>query len=356
MKPLGSFCFLNDYNYHNQRVELWKNTSRIKKTYQQTKPVRAKLTMDSKQIIIIVLAFLIIVSCSNQNLATVANTPISEPTSEKVTPSQNEISTLLPLTPNTFESQILVKKLLEDNADCQLPCWHGITPGVSTIIDLDVVVRMLLGMPLSQKTGSFLGQEYIATNAYREISIDGTIIYISVGSFSQLNRNNLDVLQVWSNVIGYQESDESKGYSTYWREFENYSLQNVLLIYGVPEEILIFSEMYHEDFLQDRESLHIHILYPSRGIYVSYDMPSTRDNDRGVFCPIDANFNLWLTSSDSNEFYKLWWQNSQGYTNFSETFDMSIEEALGMDIESFYEVFSKENTSCFITPIKIWLP
>lgn len=265
------------------------------------------------------------------------------------------IETMVPKYMPTQSITPIVDLTLGDN-QCLLPCWHGITPGVSTIIDLDVVVRMLLGVPLSQKTSSFLGQEYIATNAYREISIDGTIMYISVGSFSQLNRNNLDVLQVWSNVIGYQESDEIKGYSTYWREFENYSLQNVLLIYGVPEEILIFSEMYHEDFLQDRESLHIHILYPSRGIYVSYDMPSTRDNDRGVSCPINANFNLWLTSSDSNEFYKLWWQNSQGYTNFFETFDTPIEEALGMDIESFYEVFSKENTSCFITPIKIWLP
>ena len=246
-------------------------------------------------------------------------------------------------------------QMLGDNK-CLLPCWQEITPGTSSIIELDATVQVLLGMSLSPKSSVFQGQEYLATNAYKEFSIQGTEIYFSVGTFSQSNQSIVEALHIWADVIGYQELDNSKGHFSYWQLFKDYGLQSVLSTYGIPEKILIFGEMYHEESLYDRDALHLRLLYPTKGIYISYDMPSKRNEGKGTACPSEADFSLWLTSPESSQYYESWWESSQGYTNFSTTFDTPVEEALGMNTESFFETFSKDNAPCITTPVEIWLP
>ncbi len=245
--------------------------------------------------------------------------------------------------------------VLGDN-QCSLPCWRGIVPGKSSIAELGAITQNLIGVSPSQESGTFQNQQYFSTDAYKSFMSDKSRIGFSIGSFSHFNQNIIEVLDIQTYVLEYEEADESKGQSSYWRLFQKYSLQNVLTEYGQPSQVMIFAEMYREEFLQERESLYLRLLYPAKGIYVSYDMPLGRNGDKGIACPSNADFSLWLTSPDLSEFYEPWWEGSQGYTNFSATFDTPIEEALGMNIDSFYDIFSKENAPCFTTPIKIWLP
>lgn len=274
----------------------------------------------------LVLILILFVSC--------APTPI-ETTLPYATPTQNSVVRL-------------------GSNQCLLPCWQKITPGNSTIHELDIVVQDLLGTSLSTKTDIFHGQEYIAASADKTILLDGTKIFFSVGMFSIANHEIVDVITFWADVIGHQEADTSNGHNAYWQLFTTYSLQNTLITYGVPEKVLIFGEVYVEDFLQDRNALHLRLLYPSKGIFIDYDMPMTTDGDKGVACPRNADFELWLTVPNPNNLYMEFWEGAQGYTNFSGTFDTPIEEAIHLTISDFYNQFKVSNDVCFETPLDIW--
>lgn len=310
-----------------------------------------------KTIIYLHLYTLVIMAISNCN----ALSEIS-PESDKKTPSitQETIETshgsetpALTITPTSTTPDDF--SVLGDN-QCLLPCWQGVIPGKSSISELETITQNLLGISLSQGSGAFQNQQYFSTDAYKSFMFDKSRIGFSIGSFSHFDQSIIEVLDIQTYVLEYEEADESKGQSSYWQLFQKYSLQNVLSEYGLPSRVLIFAEMYQEEFLWDRDALHIRLLYPKKGIYVSYDMPLRRNGDNGTACLANANFSLWLTSPDLSKFFEVWWENSQGYTNFSSTFDTPIEEAIGMNIESFYEIFSKESAPCITTPINIWLP
>lgn len=267
----------------------------------------------------------------------------------KLTPTLSVSSSAVP-SPTLAESPAL------GNNQCLLPCWQGITPGVSSFNDLTIEVQTLLGIELFPESIIFQGEEYLSAYAYRDFSLNSTEIHFGLGTYTRSDTESVEVLDIWADVINHQEGDKSKGKNAYWRFFNNYSLQKILTNYGIPDTVLIFGELYPEDFLREREAFHLRLLYPAKGIYVSYDMPLERVEGNGIACPFDANFDLWLTSPDLSQSHEAWWESSQGYTDFSSTFDTPIEEGIGMNTESFYEIFSSENAPCIVTPIKIWLP
>jgi hypothetical protein len=240
------------------------------------------------------------------------------------------------------------------NNQCLLPCWHRITPGVSSVLDLDLTSQFLLGMPLSRGSGVFQDHPYVTTFAFRDFSIGDTKINLSVGTYSHPDSDVVDVLDISANVLKHGQSDETKGKAEYWQLFRDYSLQNILSAYGIPDDVLIFAETYDEDLLKYRDALHIRLLYVEKGIFVSYDMPLKEEDVRGIACLTNSEFRLWLTSPDTSQYYQEWWESAQGYTDFSQTFKTPIEEALQLTLAEFFDKFKEQENACLETPLGIW--
>jgi len=257
--------------------------------------------------------------------------------------------TALPDTTPTLDSVAML-----GSNPCVLPCWQKITPGISTIREMDEVTQILFGLFLPKKTDTFQNKEYVAGSIGKTFLIDGTKIYFSAGMFSISNHELVEVLDIWADIIGHQETDISIGHNVYWQFFTKYSLQNILAKYGVPEKVLIFGEVYSEEWLQDRNALHLRVLYPSKGIFVNYDMPLVKEGNIGIACPNNADFRLWLTLPNPNQPYLELWESAQGYTNFSRTFDTPIEEAIHLTTIDFYNKFKESNDACFETPLDVW--
>ncbi len=283
--------------------------------------------MKSKQIILIIT--LIIVSCSNQGSEIVMNTPMSETTSQKNTPISNESPTALLLTPTVIDSNMLVKKLLEDNASCQLPCWWGIKPGETTWDE----ARQILGEVSSYVGGQTENNGFYSAQVYLPYPYDFAkymehMYRVSNGIVSYIRVYNFDLAP-------------------------NYFLSKFLENHGMPTEIWIRtfskSDMDLQPFLID-------LFYQDESILLEYGtgMPLEEDGGKIKNCHLndmDSPFiHLW-SLSESLSF--------QEAKKFLDTENLPepkpLFDATGMDVKTFYETFkTPDATVCLETPNDLW--
>jgi hypothetical protein len=289
-----------------------------------------ELAMNSKQILIIIVTFLIIVSCSNQDLETVADTPISETATKAVIPNQNESPTFLLLTPNIFEPQILVKKLLNDNAGCQLPCWWGIMPGQTTWDE----AYQILEKVSNYVTPLAAGDSFY--NAFAQVYLP----------YPHDFENYMEhVYRVDNGIVEYIVVYN-------FNLAPNYYLPKFLEIYGKPSEIWVQSFSQEEI---GQWNFNFFLFYIDKGIFMNYGLAIPIEN-----IDVKGNLQVCLEEADS-PFIHLWSpeKNAMSFQDAKQKFidttylpePQPLLEATGMDVKTFYETFKNPDTDvCLETP------
>ena len=229
------------------------------------------------------------------------------------------------------ESQKLVQDLLENNADCRLPCLWGIQPGKTTWNEARQILEKISSYvaPKMEDTTFYTFAKvyppypndpaiYMETNYRIE---DGVVRYISVNS---------------------------------WDLTPNYRLSKFLEYYGVPTEIWIRTfpkeDMGFQHFLID-------MFYQDLGILAEYGTGHPLEEINGNIrnCSInemDSPFlHLWSPVTDKLSF--------QEAKIFIDTMSLpepkTLLEATGMDVKTFFETFKNPETNvCIETPRELW--
>ncbi len=259
--------------------------------------------------------------------------PSPKPLTYTLTPSPTVLPTFTPCPTLTVEEREAlpsrVRELLKTNGGCELPCWWGITLGQSgwpaDPFVACLAVRGSFAFDTPHPTQPF--DYYIDITFNRRDRIIQSI-KISSGKFNRMG----------------------KASSQFYRDWARYSLDQVLTRYGKPSQVLL--ELWPnppEPYYPYR----LFVFYEELGILIAYEGPAIPGETFRV-CPEFeqvTDLRLWLQSP--NQEYSFLQLANLDPTEQAQL--LPIEEATGMDVETFYKTFKEAYTTvCLESPAEVW--
>jgi hypothetical protein len=224
------------------------------------------------------------------------------------------------------EAQVMVFELLDTNAGCRLPCWWGITPGVTT---LDEALHILTPFTRLLSIKGPFDQYYRATFRIPFPEEAGTInhtYYIKNNIVEKINVYN------WNYAT-----------HTYLPEF--------LSTYGQPDEVWV--RTYRPE--RGNEPFEIALFYPSQGILMDTPGGGGGGIEGNIIrnCLRDMNWPfLYLWSPEIEITFK---EAEEKYLDPDAGYFLPLYDATGMTVAEFYENFKDPNTTaCLETPLDLW--
>ncbi|HSM72113.1 MAG TPA: hypothetical protein VK851_11275, partial [Anaerolineales bacterium] len=131
------------------------------------------------------------------------------------------------------------------------------------------------------------------------------------------------------------------------------SLQNILAIYGKPTILLISTDPDQPG----QKFLELILVYPEKQFLIKYSKYAEINESNIESCGRDSYIKLVILGN-SEQLRSL-----DAIANAVETKDFhvdiwhkTVEEAIGISIETFYKTYKIENAPCISTPINIWQP
>jgi hypothetical protein len=216
-------------------------------------------------------------------------------------------------------------KLLRLNNGCSLPCWWGITPGQTFWSDAEEFLESFSDISLSESVNwsvyfvrSPISKDYSSLEEIRAIyaTQDGLVKEIQVSEFDE----------------------------------RTYHISNFIKKYGIPSRVLVSSYSSDYGLPPNQVPLSLNLYYPEKGINALYGTYATIKGEDIEGC-LDKSPNLFLWSPEHTNRsveYILGWDNTS-------TPYMDIEEATGLSIKDFFDVYSdSQNNPCIYTKKNLW--
>lgn len=206
-------------------------------------------------------------------------------------------------------------------SECRLPCWWGITPGVTT---WDNALKTL---------------EQLKEN-FKEINVSGVDNYIQIdlledGGYAWFRRNDTGVI------------DGIKLSTSPLRSMEYYELMTE---YGEPSDVYLFA---YQHFQGEYPPASVILYYAGEGILAAYEFAAKLDETTNIItvCPTPTSQELWLDPKGTEYSQR---EISQTVLGDGPTV-MQIGEATSLTKHDFYLRYKDKNqTQCFKTPALLW--
>jgi hypothetical protein len=255
----------------------------------------------------------------------------------------------------TFEANAafeLLRDYLKNKPPCQLPCWGGITPGNSTLGDVQKQLTVFSGISERAYFGE-AGDSWITGNF--RIKFDEKI---SIGTHYLASTSNETILFIRISTGSTESTTEGAVYAGQHHNelFFAYTLAQIVSTYGLPAQTFMtaninVAEPTSPDFFV------IRLLYPDSGIFAIYTMPIETGGTHYKFCPSESliDFDL-IPQGHSNDYKNLFEQSGtlEWSLSLNSPYDKSTEEALGIENDEFYRLIISSPNQCFETPKNIW--
>lgn len=251
------------------------------------------------------------------------------------------------------EAYLLLQHFLKNEPPCQLPCWGGVTPGVSKVSDAEKSFARLSGISSSEFTFfGKVGDSWSVGNLDINYPLENSGVHIVQDFLARSSNETITLLAIdapYSNSQGFS-------YQEYNDLLSAYTMPEILATYGVPN--LIFSRA---DINSAEPSVTdffiIRLLYLDLGIFVSYTIPMETRENTFRFCPSESFISLKLTPQDIGDNYQEFFQqlgNEEWASIPYASHDKSIQEALGLTNEDFVQLIISVHDTCFESPVSIW--
>jgi hypothetical protein len=284
------------------------------------------------------------------------------PASVSQTPTHVALTAIVP----TLESDKVydvLKNLIQGSADCKLPCWGGINPGISSNTEAETIVQPLFVLVYDREhilpPYIYKGKEFSGPGGGRNFVFGDTQISFGFGWLSEQGKDLVEISRISADthkILKDGSGETVYGDKAYNQLFEEYSLHKILSTYGAPTRVLTFAQVYND--LNNRpdpnpEDFQLLLLY-DKGIFIEYKMPIKRiGNNKGEACPSQALFDIRLVPAEASKFYEeMWSAFTTGTPDFS--YRMPVEKSTQMTFDQFYQAFSKSNDPCFEVRLDIW--
>lgn len=248
----------------------------------------------------------------------------------------------------TEERLTFTQELFRTNAGCKLPCWWGITPGVTPWSEVDGFLRYMgesIGPPILEKDSSIYQGP-----ADFDISSSNGIIVNRVGFLER--EGVIELIDIYSegysNPLAFQEQ---------WAMF---SPQRVIAEYGIPSRVWLQSFAGGPVTEGRIAGYTLWVFYDNLGFAILY-------NGYGEYAP---TFHFCPRFEDGKDirFLEMYLQSPDNPNPIEKTamiiggmsikpypYIQTIEQAAGITPTEFYHLFTQEsNQACFDTPRDIW--
>lgn len=296
-------------------------------------------------------------------------TPLKQSNTQTITvtsiPTQIMLPTLTALfepTMTAAEAKTLVFNMLNDNGDCSLPCFWGLSPQL-TDAHYSQSFMQRFGNTVSDKDIYTHSNAIDSLEGYAEVNLynDRLRTHVSISYYNQKGKLEQIIASAESYIEeGSGESVNSKitfGESFFTQQLDYYTLPNVLNNYDKPSDVLILPILYGAPYLvQDLISLVL--LYQENGFMVEYIFPLIYDDELLVGCPNQVgyiNIVTWPKDEDLSMTSILSKKSSIGMNTLNINSYKSIEDATSSTINEFYKTFNnRQNASCIKTPNSLW--
>jgi hypothetical protein len=265
-------------------------------------------------------------------------TPTPQPTS---TPTPTMIPTLA-----EGDAYARLLELLQTNYGCQLPCWWGIVPGLSTFADAQAQFIPLMGITDFYYTddGGGFGLRYPVNDLLLDIYLEQWVLP---------RGNTIEKIYISTQMLrktdnGFVEVFDSDSYN---KILGAYTLSGILSGFGSPSRVLIRAENYGTYPMT--EYIFITLIYPEKGVFVRYKIFSERKGDVFSGCPSKAFIDLWLIPPNIGDNYQDILSLGRGWEGDMHSIK-PLEEATQMTVDEFYRTFKEPTDICVQTPVNIW--
>ncbi len=253
----------------------------------------------------------------------------------------------------------ILRLLSSPNDTCTFPCWWGLIPGQTRIVDAQNYLNSFRALSGASSFDAQGGHTYLylpqSNNSYLAIHLEFKGNYV------------FDWLQVsiYRNINVTHPTGEAT-YEISWNDpklaeiTKPYSLSQVLSTYGQPAEVLVFT--YQVAMLNRPHPLSLVVFYPERGFMIEYVTDITYEgaapNLNLKNCPSLAYpyFGFWTPTEEITLKDVASWipgyQLNKDWLNSGKF--KTLEEATGMSIEEFYALYTNDESACITTPAEIW--
>ncbi|MBL8088923.1 MAG: hypothetical protein JNJ43_01245 [Anaerolineales bacterium] len=278
------------------------------------------------------------------------NLPTDTPTPTKITPPPtiSGVSTFLP-----EKAYLELEDLLKYN--CELPCFAGITPGETLLIDASKTLFPFGSISdwnsLYEKGGA-IGIDYTK---------EGLILNLFFQIDSSRNSNKVQLFRVFSQAL--QKIEEGSYYQRmydaklYHEVFSKYSLQRILSTHGHPKEIYMTVEINEAEY-DSPDFVLLWLVYPQKGFIAKYTANAYEVDGIVHGCLSKAFVNLWLFPPYKIDLYKeelLAYDQELAYIfPVPSPRTKSISDGMNMTIDEFYQIYSQPIDKCLETPSSNW--
>lgn len=252
-------------------------------------------------------------------------------------------ATAKPITPVTLqptltqqERENYIKLMLQNNNDCNLPCWWGIEPSRTSWADVEAML-LRIGVKKGQSEFNFgYGTGWLKLD--------------SIQSYGSVNFSVTESI-VETITVSASGNDASE----FQKAWEYYSPDKILLEYGQPSRIMIDISTYG---ISDYITYGYWLYYDNLGFLVVTNGQTKRESTLRI-CP---NFD-YSENISGVQIYLKSYKNNQSLDSLVgkekieilNLFLKSFEEATSKTLEEYYTNFLLDNTSiCFETPIELW--
>jgi len=269
-------------------------------------------------------------------------TTTPSPTSTLFPPTPTQTLTPAP-TLTDAQSQTYLFNLLKDNAGCKLPCWWGITPGVTYWVDARKLIEYM-GYGTSDHPHGNL-YTYHGSGSFRWSS---PFTPIDIGFYDEESIvEGIDVDSI--------ANEDTNFFRTLWK---SYSPEQVIATYGPPTRILV-GVFEYTNFLK---SSRVTLIYDDGKFMMDYESQALAVDIKGKpmfrVCPSwgditwGPKLDMFILSPNNTMSLEEYIQLISSY-NF--TGAKSIDEAAGISPSEFTQRFIPgHGPACFDTPQEMW--
>jgi len=232
-------------------------------------------------------------------------------------------------------AEAFLEDFLQNGSECPLPCWWGATPGQTAWVSIQPFLQSL-DADITRLGTAYLPPPLVGY----EVSIPVSEDVNPLGRILIVYLTNNGIIETISPTLG---------------KVPGYSLDKILSRYGVPSEVWLDTmDAPREGSLPFR----LHLYYAQQGFFVKYAVEAELLGEKVVGC-----FEL---ARPSGRPYLFLWDPSrllsyrqvleEGRSLEPERFRLPLEEATGISIEEFAEIYSNaESGLCIETPAEEWI-
>lgn len=217
----------------------------------------------------------------------------------------------------------VINDLYEDNGGCFLPCFWGFTPGQT---EWQTVQQLLMPVAL----------QISLSDNYAEVRLPAP--------------GNIDLIELSQSYL-FEEGVITWIVSPVIHTL-NFQPSSILHTYGPPNEVwLLTANAPAEGYWRSSMTL----FYPQQGFILQYGGDNVQQNGKVHGCGFEQDDIILLGVWSPQEALSYKAVAGQSVRFGETTFDLPLEEATGMNIETFYETFKDPNNPiCLESPLSLW--